>query len=245
MYGLIYQHLIIVAAGGKQVKLPAHQKDPEGRRRSSKFLGVTFIAPNKLWAAYVWDPTKKHGDSRKNPAIANRTKRTGGRWYLGMHDSQEKAAQIHDKAIIKLGRHKGPNGTRTYLLNFPIHTYASDIEEIECGSESTEEYFLRLRASHARGLVQAKVDMRGVSFRKDLGKYVAEFTYKNSDMDRKLRIYLGLFEDKVEAGKCYDKAAIFYKRGAARTNFPHDSYTKEEIEAYGGQLEAKLQKTRG
>ena len=233
------------AAGGKQVKLPAHQKDPEGRRRSSKFLGVTFIAPNKLWTAYVWDPTKKHGDSRNNPAIANQKKCTGGTWYLGMYDSQEKAAQIRDKAVIKLGRHKGLNGMGTCPLNFPLSTYASDIEEMDCGSESTEEYFRRLMASHAVRFVPRKVDMRGVSFRAKVGKYVAVYGYKNSDMNRKLRIFLGLFEDKVEAGKCYDKAAIFYERGAARTNFPHDSYTEEEIEAYGRQLEAKLQKTRG
>jgi hypothetical protein len=237
------------AAAGKEVTLPPHQKDPKGPRRSSKFHGVSFNSSNKLWEAFVWDPTKKKGDPRKTPGIAKRKKRTGGQWYLGMYDSQEEAAQIHDKAIIKLGRHKGPEGTQsTCPLNFPLTTYASVIAEMEdCGStESTEEYFRRLRASYAVGYVQGKVDMRGVSPKEKSGKYVATFSYKDSDTNRNLHIYLGSFEDKVEAGKCYDKAALFYKREAARTNFPHDSYPKEEVEAYGRQLEAKLlQKTKG
>ena len=224
------------ATAGKQVTLPAHQKDPKVPPRSkiSKFHGVSFNSVTNLWKVFLWDPTKTPREPRKNP---------GGQWYLGTYDSEEKAAQIHDKAIIKLGRHKGPEGTRTCPLNFPLSTYASDIEEMERGSESTEEYFRRLRASYAVGYPQGQVALRGVSSKANSKKYVATFKYKDSGTKRNLHIYLGSFEDKEEAGKCYDKAALFYKGEAAHTNFPPDSYSKDEIEAYGRMLEAKRQKT--
>ena len=234
------------AAAGEQIKLYARPKDPKGPSKTSKFQGVSFNAQNKFWEAYVWDLNKKR-DPRKNAVIPKRRKRTGGQWYLGMYDSQEEAAWIHDKVFIKLGRHKELDGTEPCPLNFPLSTYAADIEEMkECGTEPIEEYIRRLRATYSVGFVRGKVDKRGVSDRRtNSGKYVARLCFKDSDTNRKVNIHLGSFEDKVEAGKCYDKAAIFYKtRAVALTNFPEISYTKEEIEAFGRQLEAKRQKTR-
>ena len=235
------------AAAGEQIKLHAHQKDPKGPCKSSKFQGVSFNAQNKFWEAFVWDSKKKR-DPRNNAVIPKRRKRTGGQWYLGMYDSQEEAAQICDKVCIKLGRYKGLDGTGPCPLNFPLSTYARDIEEMkECSTEPIEEYIRRLRASYSVGFVRGKVDKRGVSGpRTDSAKYMAKFCYRDLDTKRKVHIHLGSFEDKVEAGKCFDKAAIFYKtRAVALTNFPEISYTKEEIEAFGRQLEAKRQKTRG
>ena len=56
---------------------------------------------------------------------------------------------------------------------------------------------------------------RGVSFRKDTRKYVAQISF------RKKHINLGCFATPEEAARAYDEAAIKFYGEFAKPNFPH------------------------
>lgn len=55
---------------------------------------------------------------------------------------------------------------------------------------------------------------RGVSFNRQLRKFVVYVGYKGS------RMYLGCFDDEIAAAKAYDKAAKEYHKEFAGLNFP-------------------------
>jgi hypothetical protein len=56
----------------------------------------------------------------------------------------------------------------------------------------------------------------GVTFVKSTGKWRAQIM-----LNRK-NIFLGDFDDEIEAGRAYDRGAIKYHKDFARLNFPED-----------------------
>ena len=207
------QHKETAAAAGEQIKLPARQQDPKGPCKSSKFQGVSFNAQNKFWEAFLRD-SKKSGIRETMPWFLN-----GGNAPVGsgtwacMILKKKRPRSATRSSCIKLGRCKGLDETGPCPLNFPLGTYAPDIEEMkECGStESMEEYIQRLRAAHSVGFVRGKG-------RSTSGVWAApgqtrQSTWRNSVTGIWTRTARWMFtsarsfEDKVEAGKCFDKAA--------------------------------------
>jgi intein-encoded DNA endonuclease-like protein len=56
-------------------------------------------------------------------------------------------------------------------------------------------------------------------FLRDRNKWAAQIRYKGG------RIWLGLFDNEIDAAKAYDAAAIKYHGEFARLNFPREDYT--------------------
>lgn len=61
-------------------------------------------------------------------------------------------------------------------------------------------------------------------FVKKKNRYRAYFTYN------KHRYNLGNYDTVEGAAKAYDKAVLYYCKEFARTNFPKEQYTKEDLE---------------
>jgi len=59
---------------------------------------------------------------------------------------------------------------------------------------------------------------------KENNRYRSYFTY----MGR--RHNLGYYDTPEDAGRAYDKAALYYYREYARTNFPKEGYTEDDLE---------------
>jgi len=86
---------------------------------------------------------------------------------------------------------------------------------------------LRL-ATHQQNACNCKIDksntssrFRGVYFRKNTGKWTANITCNGKS------IWLGGFDNEIEAARAYDRAAIKYHGEFASLNFPREDYNVE------------------
>jgi hypothetical protein len=69
-------------------------------------------------------------------------------------------------------------------------------------------------AFNSRKRKNATSQFHGVHFKKLSDKWVACIQY------RKKRMWLGYFENEIEAARAYDRAALKYRKEFARLNFP-------------------------
>lgn len=128
--------------------------------------------------------------------------------YLGGYATNALAAEAFDIIQVKL------KGTKA-KTNFPIENYTEvmksikymDIKEVIASVKREADSFSR-GASRFRGLTRAATDS-------------SLWEARISLPPRSRHVYLGLFENEVDAAKAYDRASIRVKGDRATTNFAH------------------------
>jgi hypothetical protein len=81
---------------------------------------------------------------------------------------------------------------------------------------------------------------KGVGYRKNRGKWFAEVRFEGKP------IWLGFFDDEVEAARAYDRKAVELFGEFARLNFPEEGPPEKRQEVYANrQVETDAQKGKG
>jgi AP2-like factor (euAP2 lineage) len=134
----------------------------------------------------------------------------GKLYYMGYFADEIEAAQVYDIAAKRFfGEYA--------CLNFP-DKYSEISEELKEFVDDVIDYYDKKLLEKPRWKAKPlhRTGYRGVTWVESFKKYRAIIIYKTKSL------YLGLFDNVIDAAKAYDKYAIRYHKDKAKLNFPND-----------------------
>eukprot|EP00262_Sarcandra_glabra_P010924 TRINITY_DN2658_c1_g1_i2.p1 TRINITY_DN2658_c1_g1~~TRINITY_DN2658_c1_g1_i2.p1 ORF type:complete len:170 (-),score=27.06 TRINITY_DN2658_c1_g1_i2:266-775(-) len=134
--------------------------------------------------------------------------------YLGVYDTEEKAAKAYDLTALK---YFGPSAAK---LNFPISDYEKQLEEMK---DMTRDEFVCSIRRKSTCFSRGTSIYRGVTrHRREGSKWQARIGRLTGTKE----LHLGSFDTEEEAAIAYDLAAVELRGLKAVTNFDISNYIK-------------------